>query len=57
MVLLIFLPLLLFCLSLFCLLLFLTLFENFVDNFAAFEQVLHVFFGLFANIINFTRRR
>ena len=57
MILLILLPLLLLCLSLFCLFLFLAPLENFIDNFAAFEQVLHVFFGLLAYICNFGWRR
>ena len=52
MVLLIILPLLLFGDPRFSLLLLLTLFENFVDNFAAFEQVLNVFFGLFAHFFS-----
>ena len=52
MVLLILLPLLLIGRPLLSQLLLLSLFENFVDNFAAFEQVLNVFFGLFGQIFN-----
>ena len=53
MILLILLPLLLIFLPLFSLLHFLSLFENFIDNFAAFEQVLHVFFGFLGEIFDF----
>ena len=53
MILLIILPLLLILLSLFSLFHFLSLFENFIDNFAAFEQVLHVFFGFLGEIFDF----
>ena len=56
MILLILLPLLLFFLSLFGLFLFLTPFKNFIDYFTAFEQVLHVFLGFFADIFSFAWR-
>ena len=55
-ILLILLPFLLFLLSLFCLFLFLALFENLINNFAAFEQMLHVFFGFLAEIFCFAWR-
>ena len=52
-ILLILLPLLLILLSLFSLFHFLSLFENFIDNFAAFKQVLHVLFGFLGEIFDF----
>ena len=55
-ILLILLPLLLILLSLFSLFHFLSLFENFIDNFAAFEQVLHVLFGFLGEIWHFAGR-